>query len=192
VMDAEEFAKLKIPAGELFNQIVQASRAMQPRMQNAKLVGPIHATSDFSYRNRRFIGHRLLRVGDAAAFMDPIFSAGVYMAMYSGKLAANAVLESLKANDDGARRFRAYEKKVYDAMEFYWEMVEGFYTTPFMELFFAPREKYNLVSAVNAALAGDVDGGWKIRWRLKMFFFLVKLQSRWPLVPRISFDDVKS
>ena len=157
-------------------------------MQDARLVCPIQTTGDFSYHNRRFVGPRLLRAGDAAGFMDPIFSAGVYLAMYSGKLAAQAVTESLHHGDAGARRFLAYERRVHDAMEFYWQMVEGFYTTPFMELFLEPRHKFQLPWAVNAVLAGELEGGWAMRWRVRLFFLLVKLQARWPLVPRISFD----
>ena len=187
VMDAEEFAKSKQPPAEIFNQIVQSSPEMQTRMKDARLTGVIHTTSDFSYHNRRFVGPRLLRVGDAAGFMDPIFSAGVYLAMFSGKLAAEAVIQSLNANDDGAQRFMVYEKRVRAAMQFYWEMVENFYTTPFMEIFLEPREKFNLASAVNAVLAGELEGGWRMRWRMRVFFWIVRLQSRWPLVPRISF-----
>jgi FADH2-dependent halogenase len=188
VMDQEEFAMAKEKPEAIFNRIVQSSKPMRERMQDARLVYPIQTTGDFSYRNRRLIGLRLLRVGDAAGFMDPIFSAGVYLAMYSGKLAAQAVSESLRDRDDGAMRFKAYERRVYDAMKFYWEMVEGFYTTPFMELFLEPRNKFNLPAAVNAVLAGELEGGWAMRWRVRLFFLLVKLQARWPLVPRISFD----
>lgn len=67
-------------------------------------------------------------------------------------------------------------------------MVEHFYTTPFMEVFLEPREKFQLASAVNAALAGEFEGGWALRWRMKLFFWIVKLQARHPLVPRISFN----
>src|SRR5882724_2385237 len=187
VMDQEEFAKSKQPPADIFNQIIQCSPEMQKRMKDARLAGAIHTTSDFSYHNRRFVGPRLLRVGDAAGFMDPIFSAGVFLAMFSGKLAAESVAQSLDANDDGAQRFMVYEKRVRAAMQFYWEMVENFYTTPFMEIFLEPREKFNLASAVNAVLAGELEGGWSMRWRMRVFFWIVKLQSRWPLVPRISF-----
>ena len=187
VMDQEEFAKSKQPPADIFNQIIQSSPEMLKRMTDARLAGVIHTTSDFSYHNRRFVGPRLLRVGDAAGFMDPIFSAGVFLAMFSGKLAAEAVAQSLGANDDGAQRFMVYEKRVRAAMQFYWEMVENFYTTPFMEIFLEPREKFNLASAVNAVLAGELEGGWRMRWRMRLFFWIVKLQSRWPLVPRISF-----
>jgi flavin-dependent dehydrogenase len=188
VMDQEEFARLKISPAEIFTQVCQSSAPIRERMQHASLVGTIQTCSDFSYTNRRFVGPRLLRVGDAAGFMDPIFSAGVYLAMYSGKLAANAVKDSLNANDDGARRLLAYEKRVRSSMQFYWEMVENFYTTPFMEIFLEPREKFNLPAAVNAVLAGELEGGWSMRWRMRLFFWIVKLQARYPLVPRISFD----
>ncbi len=188
VMDAEEFARLKLPAAEIFNQIWQSSPVMRERMNEARLVGAIQATSDFSYHNRRLVGPRLLRVGDAAGFMDPIFSSGVFLAMFSGKLAAELVRKSLDEKSDGRRRMAAYEKRVHTAMQFYLEMVEKFYTTPFMEVFLEPREKFDLPAVVNALLAGELEGGWKMRWRLRVFFLIVKLQSRWPLVPRISFS----
>jgi flavin-dependent dehydrogenase len=188
VMDQEEFAALKKSPTEIFTEIWQSSRAMRDLMEKAEIVGAIQVTSDFSYYNRRLVGERLLRVGDAAGFMDPIFSAGVYLAMYSGKLAAGAVTETLAAGDSGARRFAKYEKRVFKSMMFYWEMVEQFYTTPFMEVFMEPREKFQLASAVNAALAGEVDGGWAMRWRMRLFFWIVKLQAKHPLLPRISFE----
>ena len=188
VMDADEFAAAKSSPAEVFQHWAKSSPVVSERMEHATLCGAMQTTSDFSYKNKRFAGHRLLRVGDAAGFMDPIFSAGVYLAMFSGKLAAQAVDESLKKNDDGARRFVAYEKRVQDAMQFYWQMVENYYTTPFMELFLQPREKFNLPAAVNAVLAGELQGGWRLKWRLRLFFLLVRAQARWPLVPRITFD----
>jgi FADH2-dependent halogenase len=188
VMDQEEFARLKLSPTEVFNQMRDSSSVMRDRMKDARLAGSIQATSDFSYRNRRLVGPRLLRVGDAAGFMDPIFSSGVFLAMFSGKLAAEVVRDSIAANDDGSRRMAMYEKRVHAAMQFYWEMVENFYTTPFMEIFLEPRDKFDLPAVVNAFLAGELEGGWSMRWRLRLFFLLVKMQARWPLVPRISFS----
>jgi len=188
VMDQEEFARAKETPEAIFTRLWQSSVPLRERMQDARLVGVFHATTDFSYKNRRFVGRRLLRVGDAAAFMDPIFSSGVYLAMFSGKLAAQAINKSLTAGDDGSHRLRRYERRVYKAMKFYWEMVENFYTTPFMEVFMSPREKFHLASAVNAVLAGELEGGWAMRWRMRLFFCIVKFQSGFPLAPRISFD----
>jgi hypothetical protein len=119
--------------------------------------------------------------------MDPIFSAGVYLAMHTGKLAAQAVAEAVEKNSDGALLLSRYEKRVHRAMRIYWEMVENFYTTPFLEVFFHPREKFSLASAVNAILAGELEGGWQLRWRLRLFFALVQAQGRWKFLPRIQF-----
>jgi FADH2-dependent halogenase len=189
VMDQEEFARMKEAPAEVFTRLWQSSADMRQRMKEARLVNTIQTTSDFSYYNRRLVGHRLMRVGDAAGFMDPIFSAGVYLAMYSGRLASQVVLKALKAGTDGGRALKAYEKRVYYAMQFYWDMVERFYTTPFMELFMEPRPKFHLPDAIVAILAGEVEGGWRMNWRRKLFFLLIRLQTYWPLVPRISFKE---
>ena len=187
VMDQAEFARAKESPGDIFARIWQASPPLRERMRNARLLGSMHTTSDFSYRNRSYIGNRLLRVGDAAGFMDPIFSAGVYLACYSAKLAATIVGQAVRDNNDGAAALRKYDRKIFCAMRTYWDMVEGFYTTPFMEVFMSPRHRLSLPAAVTAVLAGELDGGWKIRWRMRAFFWIIKLQRRFPLLPRICF-----
>jgi flavin-dependent dehydrogenase len=189
VANADEFARARQTPEDFFHAAVLGSTVMRDRMAAAAPASAIQATSDFSYRNRRIASARLLRVGDAAGFMDPIFSAGVYLAMHSGKLAAQMVVQSLAAGDNGEERFRAYEKRVFNAMQFYWRMVEGYYTTPFMELFMEPRDKFNMPAAITALLAGEIEGGWRIRWRLWIFFFLVKIQARFRLVPGFTFSD---
>ncbi len=188
VLDGTEFAAAKTSPEEMFHRIAATSPVLRDRMKHAQLVGEFRTTSDFSYHNRRLTGPRLLRVGDAAGFMDPIFSAGVFLAMFSGKLAAETLDASLRRPFGTRWRFARYKRKTFGALRFYWEMVEQYYTTPFMELFLEPREKWSLPAAVNAALAGELTGRWAIRWRMRLFFWLVKLQARRPMVPRIRFD----
>jgi FADH2-dependent halogenase len=191
VMDQEEFSRVKKAesATELFNRYCEASTAMRERMSGARAVSPIQTTADFSYYNKRFSGPRLVRIGDAAGFIDPIFSAGVYLAMYSGKHASKAIIKSLAQGGDGTRFFGVYDKRVLKAMAVYWDMVEGFYTTPFMELFMQPRPKLKLPDAIVAVLAGELEGGPKIGLRLKLFLWMAQMQKRWALVPRISFKE---
>src|SRR5688572_29612121 len=191
-MDQAEFARAKESPADIYARIWQSSPPLRERMSNARLLGSIHTTSDFSYRNRTYVNKRLLRVGDAAGFMDPIFSAGVYLACYSAKMAARIVDEALRDGTDGAPALRQYDRKIYRAMRTYWDMVEGFYTPQFMEVFMAPRHKWSLPAAVTAVLAGELEGGWKIRWRMRVFFWLIKLQRRFPLLPRISFAPTQS
>jgi FADH2-dependent halogenase len=110
--------------------------------------------------------------------------------MFSARAAARAVLEEWTTGGDGSVPFARYEARVRSALGIYQEMVEGFYTTPFMELFLEPRAKWDLAAAVNAILAGELEGGWKLRWRMRLFFLLVRIQGRFPLVPRLSFASV--
>ncbi len=187
VIDKDEFAKAGGSPGEIFQRWIESSPPVRERLKNARRLGELQTTTDFSYYNRKFVGDRLLRVGDAAGFMDPIFSAGVFLAMWSGKLAAEAVQKSLARGRPNHRLFARYEKRVRKGLMFYWHVVENYYTTPFMELFLRPHNHCDLPSAVNAVLAGELEGGWKLRWRLEYFFLLVRIQKRWPLVPRISF-----
>jgi FADH2-dependent halogenase len=187
VMDKEELAASGKSPEELFRYFVALAKPVKRRMAQAQPVGALQTAGDFSYHNRRLAGLRLLRTGDAAGFMDPIFSAGVFLAMRSGKLAARAIQQALSEGHDGQPLFAKYERTIQKGMTFYWRMVEGFYTTPFMEIFLHPRENFSLTSAVNAVLAGELEGGWRLRWRLEIFFLLVRLQRRWALTPRIAF-----
>lgn len=190
VIDKDEYTGTGEKPEDIFKRFVESTPEVKRRMVNAKATEPIRTISDFSYHNRSLYGPRLLRVGDAAGFMDPIFSAGVFLAMWSGKIAAELLLEKLKTNKPGGHDFAVYEKRVKKGLRFYWRVVENYYTTPFMELFLQPRDHFDLPSAVIAVLAGDVEGAWALRWRLEYFFILVKLQAKWPLVPRISFAPI--
>jgi FADH2-dependent halogenase len=189
VIDPAEFAIENGTPEEVLERWIKASPPVKARMANAQCVGEVRVTSDFSYYNRRLVADRLLRVGDAAGFMDPIFSAGVFLATWSGKLAAETVLHGLATGKPDARRFAQYEKRVRNSLKQYWRMVENYYTTAFMELFLHPREHLNLYSAVIGLLAGYFEGSWSIRWRIEYFFLLVKIQARWRcLAPRLTFQ----
>jgi flavin-dependent dehydrogenase len=189
VMDQEEFSRLKQEPADMFERMWRLSPVMRDRMEKASLMGPVRVTADFSYYNRKLVGRRLLRVGDAAGFMDPIFSAGVYLAMCSGKWAAQAVVQSVESGHDGQALLSNYEKRMFRAMKYYWDMVEGFYTQSFLELFMEPNPKFGIPDAVTAVLAGELDGGWQMAWRRHLFLFLTKVQGFWPLVPKISFAN---
>ncbi len=187
VMDREEAASVR--AEDRFHELVATNPAMAARMAAARLVSPLQVTGDFSYRNRRLWSPRVVRVGDAAGFIDPIFSSGVFLAMFSARLASQAVLAALAEGSDGSRHFPVCERRVTAAMDLYSEMVGHFYTTPFMEVFLEPRAKWGLAAAVNAVLAGELEGGWRLRWRMRLFFWLVRLQGRRPFMPRIRFPS---
>ena len=78
-------------------------------MQAAERVTAVHATGDYSYRNTRLAGDRWLLAGDAAGFIDPVFSTGVFIALSSGEKAADAVDLALRDSGKRARTFARYD-----------------------------------------------------------------------------------
>lgn len=185
VIDRDEVRRSGKSPEDWFHLLAAESPVVRERMSGARPLMPLQITTDFSYTNKRLVGPRLLRVGDAAGFMDPIFSAGVYLAMSSGRLAARTVDAAIREPSTGGRLSGAYEARIRESMRFYWDMVEAYYSKGFMEVFLQPRHRFSLPAAVNAVLAGELEGGWAMRWRLRVFFWIVKLQARWPLVPRL-------
>src|SRR5207253_5341252 len=82
------------------------------RMANARRVSQVYVEADFSYRSAQLHGDRWLLAGDAAGFIDPIFSSGVFLAVFSGELAADALDEVLDCPRKTKRLFARYEKAV--------------------------------------------------------------------------------
>ena len=139
------------------------------RMQDAVRVAPVHVTGNYSYTCSRMTGPGWVMVGDAYAFVDPVFSSGVYLGMNSGEQAADVV--------DGALREPAREAALRKAMETrLWRGLKHFswfiyrFTTPVMQhLFNNPRNVWQVEQAVISMLAGDVFDNRKVLRRLRIF-----------------------
>ncbi len=84
---------------QTYGEEVDRCPAMKERIGNAKRITGYFATRDYSYRATRVAGNGWVLVGDAFAFLDPLYSSGVLLALKSGDLAASAVVEGLKNGD---------------------------------------------------------------------------------------------
>src|SRR5947207_7564147 len=186
VLDSETFRKSKLSAGEFLDQALAQQPIIAKRMTNARRASEVYVEADFSYRSARLRGDRWLLAGDAAGFIDPIFSSGVFLAVFSGELAADALNEVLDCPRKTKRLFVRYETAVNRAMDIYLRFVNAWYTKEFIEVFLAPRNILGLPPAVNAVLGGNIGNSFAIRWRMWLFYFLVWLQKRYPIVPRLT------
>jgi len=93
--------------------------------------GPYRVTGEYSYRSRHCASDGLLLVGDAFAFLDPVFSSGVFIALRSGELGADAVDAALTAGDVSSARFEAYGKEMCKGIEAMRQLVYAFYNHEF-------------------------------------------------------------
>ena len=86
-----------------------------------------------------------------------------------------------------AAEFARYERQLGRVLDLYLKFVTAWYTQEFAEVFFHPKEFFQLVPAVNSVLAGSEQRTAEIRWRLWVFDFLVFLQKRFALIaPRMN------
>jgi len=93
--------------------------------------GEFHVTSDFSYRSRHCATDGLVLTGDAFAFLDPVFSSGVFLALQGGVMAADAVDAALAAGDVSAGRFAEYGEEFCRGIEAMRRLVHAFYDATF-------------------------------------------------------------
>ena len=73
--------------------------AVQERTANARRVTGYFATKDYSYRSTQAAGAGWVTIGDAFGFLDPLYSSGVLLALKSGEMAADAIVEGLQSGD---------------------------------------------------------------------------------------------
>jgi flavin-dependent dehydrogenase len=184
VLDNETFRSSKLTPEDFLEQALLEQPVILERMREARRVSGVHVAADFSYRSTKLYGDRWLMAGDAAGFIDPIFSSGVFLAVFSGELAADALHEVLDQPRKVRKLFPRYEKQINRAMDVYLRFVNAWYTKEFIEIFSAPRPVLNLPPAVNAVLGGNIGNEFPIKWRMWVFYFLVWLQRHYPIVPR--------
>ncbi len=193
VLDAETFKRLKLKPENAYTQILQENPQVIGQMLQARRVTEIHAAGDFSFRNKRFTGDRWVLAGDAAGFIDPVWSSGVFIAVLSGEKAADMLDRTLHQPHRRTAEFARYERRLGRVMDLYLKFVTAWYTQEFAEVFFNPKQFFQIVPAVNSVLAGSEKRLPEVRWRLWIFDFLVFLQRRFALVaPRMSFQPKKS
>jgi flavin-dependent dehydrogenase len=186
VLDSETFRKSKLSAEDFLEQGLAEQPIIAKRMISARRVSQVYVEADFSYRSARLYGDRWLLAGDAAGFIDPIFSSGVFLAVFSGEQCADVLHEVLAHPRKTKRLFAGYERAVNRAMDMYLRFVDAWYTKEFIEVFLAPRNVLGLAPAVNAVLGGNVGNSFAIRWRMWVFYFLVWLQRHHPIAPRLT------
>ena len=186
VLDSEIFRRSKQSPEDFLAQALAEQPILAKRMTNAHRASEVYVAADFSYRSTKLYGERWLLAGDAAGFIDPIFSSGVFLAVFSGELAADALAAVLDHPAKARKLFPRYERKVNRAMDVYLRFVDSWYTKEFIEIFSAPRDLFNLPPAVNAVLGGNIGTSFAIKWRMWVFYFLVWLQKHYPIVPRLT------
>jgi halogenation protein CepH len=91
------------------------------------MYGQLRVRKDWSYCNTRFSGPGAVLIGDAACFIDPVFSSGVHLATYGALLAARSINTCLAGELDEARCFEEFELRYRREYGNFYQFLLGFY-----------------------------------------------------------------
>jgi len=188
VMDTSAFRATKLAPEVALDKFIAEQPLMAQRMKEAVRVSQVYSTGDFSYRNTRLAGDRWLMAGDAAGFIDPVFSSGVFLAIMSAEKAADTLEEVLRDESKRNRLFKKYSRTVNRIMDIYLTFVNAWYqrSKEFLEVFLNPTDTMQIAAAVNAVLAGNEGKSLAIKWRMWLFYFFVYAQRLFALSPRLT------
>jgi flavin-dependent dehydrogenase len=175
-----------VPAGQLLRWAIDRCPLVRHRMRDA--IGPDdnQVAADFSYTCRPYAGPGYFLVGDAACFLDPIFSTGLTLAMASAEACAadvNAMLDGRLSPRVARRR---HVRFVDGSTKPFWRLIRDSYDHAFRELGLNGVGPLDIHRAVIATLGGNVFPRpvWALRWRLWLFHLNVRVQRHVALCPR--------
>lgn len=174
------------PDQAYFEERIAGTPYLARRFAQARRVAPVRAASDYSFSCKRIVGPGWVLVGDAAGFIDPVFSTGVCLGMQGGFRVADAIDRALAGAADGSvRHYADYVRWHTHAMRLYRGFVRGFYRPEFVEVLMNPSDWMSLRQAVTSLLAGAGVDCFEVTWRIWTFRAIVGLNRRWSLVPRL-------
>jgi flavin-dependent dehydrogenase len=169
---------------------LRQSPPIAKRMERAKPLTPTYAAANFSYRRDNMAGEGYLMVGDAFAFIDPVFSSGVHLALNSGIVGAEVVDAFLRGAPDYAARQKHFEQRVRRGLDTFSWFIHRFNQPAFQGLFVSSRRPPKIERAVLSLLAGDVFEQSKMRVPLFLFkvvyyiLFVLNWKENWAVARR--------
>lgn len=154
---------------EFFMDTIAMCPGVARRLKNARMTMPALATGNYSYEGGTIGGERFLTIGDAFAFIDPVFSSGVFLAMNSAEMSVDLVEKALRVGPLTRADLRKQERRMrYGIKVFSWFIYR--ITTPVMRrMFLKPRTLFNMKAAVLSLLSADLYRGTPIRRSLFAF-----------------------
>lgn len=154
VAEKEVFQQSKGDVAAYFDKYVHSNPALETAMANAVRINDFKTEGDYSYSMDKFVGDGYMLIGDAARFVDPIFSSGVSIALYSAKYGSQYIQKALEANDFSEAILKPYEVKMRAGVSVWYEFIRLYYKLLPLFTHFIQSKKYRI--EVLRLLQGEV------------------------------------
>jgi len=116
---------------EIYQREIDGCAWIRDHVKLGRQVEPVRVTGEFTYHSAEIGGDGFCLVGDAFAFLDPLFSTGLFLALNSGVMAADTLHAALDAGDVTARTFDDYALRQRHAVTAFRRLVTAFYDLTF-------------------------------------------------------------
>ena len=141
---------------EMYYKVIDGLPVLKHLLRDGQAMMAVGSEANWSYRCSKTYGDRLLLVGDAAAFVDPLFSTGVLLAITAAKFAAEHIDSALTDGDFAEARFAQYQTQCTAGMDIFKTLVTEFYAENLRAILMASAVNPTICSAIVSMLAGDV------------------------------------
>jgi len=131
VGDAAHLLQGRGTPDQIFAEEVADCPSIAERLAGSEKIAGLDVVKEYSYSTERSAGDGWLFVGDAWGFIDPLYSSGVYFALKSGQLAADAIVEGFQKNDLSAAQLGKWVPEFAKGTNWVRKLVLAFYTGQF-------------------------------------------------------------
>jgi flavin-dependent dehydrogenase len=186
VLDAAVAKRAKCPAHAMLAWGIERCPLVRDRVAGAVWPEKNQVVSDYSYTCAPYAGPGYFLVGDAATFLDPVFSTGIYLGLEGARGAAGQASDVLAGRTSPQAARRRYQRTLRRGTRPFFRLIHAYYEPAFRDLFLNGTGPLSMHRAAIAVLSGRAFPRpiWAVRWRMRLLYLCARLQRRWALVPR--------
>ena len=169
------------PLDDFFEETIALCPQLAQRLEDARMQTAAEATGNFSYACERTHGDNYLLLGDAFAFIDPVFSSGVMLAMQNAFDGADTVDTCLRHPDQAAAALKKFDQRLRHGPKIFSWFIYRVTNPTMRDMFMNPANPFRVKEALLSVLAGDVYGTTPTRRSIVIFKVIYYLGSLFTL-----------
>lgn len=154
VTQKKNFAHSRQERQQFFWSCLETRPELAAALRDAKQIRPLTEEGNYSYAMKQISGDNFLLIGDAARFVDPIFSTGVSIALNSARFASADIIRAAETGDFHKASFQEYESTLRRGTKNWYEFISVYYRLNVLFTAFVQDERYRI--DVVKLLQGDV------------------------------------
>jgi FADH2 O2-dependent halogenase len=154
VTQKRNFARGRSGHSAFFREQLGTRPPLRDALAQAEQVRPLKAEGDYSYAMSQITGDRVVLVGDAARFVDPVFSTGVSIALNSARFASRDIIAAVESGDFSRSSFSTYETTIRRGTKNWYDFITAYYRLNVLFTAFINDPRYRI--DVLKLLQGDV------------------------------------